>query len=209
MAFFSMFKNSALELKSVRSLTVTALLIGISTALEFLVIQPTPTLKFGFAFIGLAAIGMLYGPVMAGIGGIAVDVLGYIIKPTGAFSPILTVATLVEGIIYGIFLYKMTPAKLDFSGGKAFLSCLKQNAFPALRTFFSRFTVNLVCNVFLNTVGLIIMGFFAPETFWVKMGERIVKNAILLPFEVLVLIPVLYGIYIAYRSISGKNKTAV
>ncbi len=208
MAFFSMFKRSALELKSVRSLAVIALLVAVSVVLEFLIIQPTPDLKFGFSFLGLAAIGMLYGPVAGALGGVAIDVLGWIVRPTGSFSPILTVATLAEGLIYGIFLYQMSPAKLNFARGE-FWKSFKQNAVPALRTFFARFTVNVVCNVFLNTIGLFILGYIAADRLWLSVWARIGKNAILLPFEVLILIPVLYIVYIAYRSAFGKNKKTV
>ncbi len=204
MAFFSLFKCSALELKSVRSVAVTALLTAVSVVLEFLVIQPVPDLKFGFSFLGLAAIGMLYGPVVGALGGVAIDVLGWLVKPTGSFSPILTVATLVEGLIYGIFLYRMSPAKLDFTRG-GFLKSLKQNAVPALKTFFARFTVNAVCNVLLNTVGLFILGYIAADRLWLSLLTRIGKNAILLPFEVIILIPVLYMIHSAYRSVFGKK----
>ena len=48
MAFFLNFKKSFEELKSVRCLTVTALLIGVSIALKFLLIQPSETLKISF-----------------------------------------------------------------------------------------------------------------------------------------------------------------
>lgn len=208
MAFFVNFKKSFEELKSVRCLTVTALLIGVSVALKFLLIQPSETLKISFAFVGLASIGMLYGPTVAGLAGIVTDVLGFIVKPTGVFSPIFTVVELVGGIIYGIFLYNLNPAKLDFSGGSAFLSGLKTNSIQVLRVIGAKLTINLVCNVFMNTTAMVIMGYFAPEVFWVKIGERIVKNAIMLPIEVLILLIVLYPVMIAYRAAFRHSRTA-
>ena len=200
MAFFLNFKKSFEELKSVRCLTVTALLIGVSIALKFLLIQPSETLKISFSFVGLAAIGMLYGPTVAGLAGIVTDVLGFLAKPTGAFSPIFTVVELTGGIIYGIFLYKLNPAKLDFSSGSAFLSGLKTNSLQVLRIVGAKFTINLVCNVFMNTAAMVIMGYFAPEVFWVKIWERIIKNAVMLPIEVFILLLVLYPVMIAYRA---------
>lgn len=82
MAFFRNFKKSFEELKSIRCLTVTALLIGVSVALKFVMIMPSETLKISFAFVGLAAIGMLYGPVVAGLAGVVTDVIGFLVKPT-------------------------------------------------------------------------------------------------------------------------------
>lgn len=114
MAFFRNFKKSFEELKSIRCLTVTALLIGVSVALKFVMIMPSETLKISFAFVGLAAIGMLYGPVVAGLAGVVTDVIGFLVKPTGAFSPIFTLVEVAGAVIYGIFLYGLNPVKLDF-----------------------------------------------------------------------------------------------
>ena len=55
MAFFRNFKKSFEELKSIRCLTVTAILIGVSVALKFVMIMPSETLKISFACVGLAA----------------------------------------------------------------------------------------------------------------------------------------------------------
>ena len=59
--FFGSFKKSAQELKSVRCIAVTAVLIALACILKTLTIQPMPTLKIGFAFVAIASIGMLYG----------------------------------------------------------------------------------------------------------------------------------------------------
>ena len=114
MAFFRNFKKSFEELKSIRCLTVTALLIGVSVALKFVMIMPSETLKISFAFVGLAAIGMLYGPVVAGLAGVVTDVIGFLVKPTGAFSPIFTLVEVAGAVIYGIFLYGLKPGAVAF-----------------------------------------------------------------------------------------------
>ncbi len=143
MAFFRNFKKSFEELKSIRCLTVTALLIGISIALKFVMIMPSETLKISFAFVGLAAIGMLYGPVVAGLAGVVTDVIGFLVKPTGAFSPIFTLVEVAGAVIYGIFLYGLNPVKLDFSSKTAFFGGLKTNGFQVFRIFMAKFCVNL------------------------------------------------------------------
>ena len=146
MAFFRNFKKSFEELKSIRCLTVTALLIGVSVALKFVMIMPSETLKISFAFVGLAAIGMLYGPVVAGLAGVVTDVIGFLVKPTGAFSPIFTLVEVAGAVIYGIFLYGLNPVKLDFSSRSAFFGGLKTNGFQVFRIFMAKFCVNLFCN---------------------------------------------------------------
>ena len=208
MAFFRIFKKSFEELRTIRCLTVTALLIGVSIALKFVMIKPTETLKISFAFVGLASIGMLYGPTVAGIAGAITDILGFLVKPTGAFSPIFTLVEVTGAVIFGIFLYGLNPVKLDFSSKSAFLSGLKTNGVQVFRIFMAKFTVNLVCNVFMNTVAMVIMGYFAPEVFWVKIVARIVKNAVMLPIEVFILLLVLYPVMVAYRAAFREKRSA-
>ena len=199
MAFFRNFKESFEELKSIRCLTVTALLIGVSVALKFVMIMPSETLKISFAFVGLAAIGMLYG---------VTDVIGFLVKPTGAFSPIFTLVEVAGAVIYGIFLYGLNPVKLDFSSRSAFFGGLKTNGFQVFRIFMAKFCVNLFCNVFLNTIAMVIMGYFAPEVFWVKITTRIVKNLTMLPIEVFILLLVLYPVMVAYRAAFREKRSA-
>ena len=208
MAFFRNFRDSLCELKSLRCLTVTALLIGVSVALKFLLIQPTETLKISFSFIGLASIGMLYGPVVAGLAGIATDVLGFLVKPTGAFSPIFTVVELTAGVIYGIFLYRLNPAKIELFSSSAFFDAVKKNGIQVLRIFCAKLTVNLICNVVMNTFAMVLMRIIAPDAILVKIGERIVKNAVLLPIEVFILLAVLYPVAVAYRAAFRKHTIA-
>ena len=143
MAFFRNFKKSFEELKSIRCLTVTALLIGVSVALKFVMIMPSETLKISFAFVGLAAIGMLYGPVVAGLAGVVTDVIGFLVKPTGAFSPIFTLVEVAGAVIYGIFLYGLNPVKLDFSSRSAFFGGLKTNSFQVFRIFIWRSSASI------------------------------------------------------------------
>lgn len=208
MAFFRNFKKSFEELKSICCLTVTALLIGVSVALKFVMIMPSETLKISFAFVGLAAIGMLYGPVVAGLAGVVTDVIGFLVKPTGAFSPIFTLVEVAGAVIYGIFLYGLNPVKLDFSSRSAFFGGLKTNGFQVFRIFMAKFCVNLFCNVFLNTIAMVIMGYFAPEVFWVKITTRIVKNLTMLPIEVFILLLVLYPVMVAYRAAFREKRSA-
>ena len=58
----------------------------------------------------------------------------------------------------------------------------------------------------MNTLFLMIMGYgIVPETFWIKVGERVIKNAAMLPVEVLILLLALFPIKAAYRSVFKKQ----
>jgi len=113
MAIFKMFKSSALELKSLRCLTVTAVLIALDLALKSVTINVTEELKISFAFLALATIGMLFGPTVSMLAGIITDLIGFFTAPQiGAFNPMYTIIEATGAMLYGLFLYKLQPVKL-------------------------------------------------------------------------------------------------
>ncbi len=114
MAILRMFKDSALELKKLRCITVTAMLIALNLALKTATINVTDDLKISFSFLALAAIGMLFGPTVSFLSGAVTDILGLLIANTiGAFNPLFTLVEAVGGMLYGLFLYRLKPIKFD------------------------------------------------------------------------------------------------
>lgn len=199
MAFFLNFKRSALELKSLRCLTTTAILIALDVALKFFTINMTETLKISFAFVALAAIGMLFGPVVAGIAGVVTDVVGYFVMPSGGFNPLFTIVEMTGAVIYGIFLYNLNP--LRFDGKQDFT---KKNVFQALRIVFGKLTVVVVCNLILTPLALIMSGYNSWESMIVKYPLRVIKNMAQFPIDVLILFVVLPGVMFAYKQASKQ-----
>ena len=94
------------HMKNVRSLTVAALLVALAVTLKFLKIVITPTLEFSFAFLANASAGFLFGPFVSGTVGALADVLGYLVRPTGPFFPGFTLNAIINGVVYGLILYK-------------------------------------------------------------------------------------------------------
>lgn len=201
--FVSLFTDSAKELKSVKCLTVTAMLIALAVVLKSIMIPIGETLKISFSFLSLASIGMLFGPVVAGISGIITDILGFVVKPTGAFSPIFTVVEATGGVLYGIFLYRFRPSADSFEetmskrGREWFISMIKQ----AWRIIAAKFFVSLVCNVFMNTAALIAMGYIAADVAWASIVKRVIKNITMFPIEVVLMYIVLLPILAAYERV--------
>lgn len=203
MSFFRMFKKSAMELKTLRCLTVTAILIGIDLALKFTAsIALTQTLKISFAFLALASIGMLFGPVVAGLAGVVTDVIGYFIKPQGAFNPLFTIVELVGAVIYGIFLYRLNPLK--FSDGDN----TKHNVIQVLRIIFAKLSVVVVCNLVMTPAAMVLSGYDTVESITAKYSIRVVKQLAQFPVDVVLLLIVLPAIMFAYnranRGISSR-----
>lgn len=211
MAFFGKFKKSAAELKDLRCLVITAILIALDLVLKFFVgIQITEDLKLSFAFIAIASIGMLYGPTVAGLSCVVTDVLGYLLKPTGSFSPLFTLVEVAGGVLYGVFLYGMNPVKLNLGGAGEFFKSILSNWKSALRVVLAKVSVAVVCNLIMTPLFITVnktveAGVFNAGVFWAgfitRIGTRLIKNSIEIPIHCLLLLLTLFPIYAAYRGI--------
>lgn len=164
----NMFIRSAKELKSIRCLCVTAMLIALDIALKFLVgIQVTDSVKISFAFVAIASIGMLYGPTVGFAAGIITDLLGFVVKPTGAFDIRFTLIEALGALIYGLFLYNAV-------NGKWLLP----------RIIAAKTTVVIICNLWLTTWAISSV---AGKGFLVMLPARVISNLAMLPVDIFIL----------------------
>lgn len=186
--FFSLFSSSAKELKSVRCITVTGIFIALSMILESFTIN-LPYFKINFAFLALAIIGMLFGPVVAMLAGGICDILGYIVSPQGAFIPVYILIAMLQGMIYGIVLYRKDIKKL------------------LIFMVTSRLLDIIIINLFLNTYFNMYYGFIPQAAFSEAIAARTVKNLIQFAVDIPLMYAVLPAAYIAYNRIIAKKKT--
>lgn len=218
MTFFANFKKSALELKNLRCLCVTAILIALDLVLKtFVNVQLSEELKLNFAFVAVAAIGMLYGPTVAGLACLITDILGYLLKPTGSFSPLFTIIEMTGGIIYGCVLYKFSPVRLEFGSGKEFGKSLADNWQPILRIVLAKLAVAVVCNLIMTPFAITIQktleaGVYNADVFWVglwtRINTRLIKNAIEAPVHIAILMFALFPIKTAYNRVFKPRVSA-
>lgn len=266
MAFFSNFKKSALELKSVRCITVTAMMIALNLALKSVTVYVTDDLKISFSFLALAAIGMLFGPTVGFLSGAVTDILGLLIAQNiGAFNPLFTLVEAVGGMLYGIFLYNLKPIKFSKESlmpnadrSTLLLSSINAKIAAALiiaavfllksmfeihdllviytviialaygfllyrlallpwkqlfRVIGAKLTVAVVCNIVLTPLCMLITEVWTWDAFVaVKLPARLLKNAIQVPVDCVLLFMILFPIAVAYnrifknRSIASGNK---
>ena len=163
--FFSLFSNSAREFRNLLSTTTLSMLIAVALVLNlFASVQITDSLRLGFGFIATAIMGMLYGPVCAGISAGIVDILQFFLKPSGEFFPGYTLTAILGGVLYGIFLYN--------------------NKYSLPRIIAVKSIINIVLHLILNSYWLTFLYGYA---FWAKLPERIIKNIAMLPVEILIL----------------------
>ena len=173
--FLSLFTQSAAELKKLRSLTGIAMLVALNVALSFVTIPIGSTMKISISFLAIAIMGMLYGPVAAGMGAALGDILSYLLTPgnsMGAYFFGFTLTAFLGGIVYGI----------------AFYSC--KVSVP--RVIIAKAAVNLLLNLLLNTFWIFIL--YGKAVGIVEIFSRIFKNLLMLPLEIAALFIILKAI---------------
>lgn len=155
------FKDSFHELKDVRALAMTAMLLAIAVVLGFYTLQVTDFIKIGFAFIADELTGMLFGPVVGGLMGGAADIVKYLVRPTGPFFPGFTISGALSGVIYGMVLYKK-PLSLK-------------------RVALANGLVMILVNICLNTYWLTLL---YGDAFFAILPARVLKQIVMFPIYV-------------------------
>ena len=85
--FVTLFTDSARELKSVRTITTMAMLAAVAVILGYFSIEYGQFIRIGFSSIPNGIVDYLFGPVAGAVFHGALDIIKYLMKPTGAFCP--------------------------------------------------------------------------------------------------------------------------
>lgn len=166
-----LFNESYKELKNVRCLTAIAMFGAISIAIGSLTLVIADYLKLGFSFLPNQFVFFLFGPFVGGAYGAAMDILTFIVKPTGAFHPGFTLNAMLTGIIYGLILYKK-PASLT-------------------RIFAANVLKMIIINFLLTTYWITTL---TGANFFVILPPRAIKALIMLPIETILFYSVVKGV---------------
>ena len=156
--FTALFRDSMEEFKHVNTVTVMAMFAAISVVLGYFTLVLGDYLKIGFSTIANQFVYYLFGPVAGGLFGGALDILKYIIRPTGAFFPGFTISAMVRGVLYGCFLYKRP---ISF-----------------WRVLAAELTVSIICNMLLGTLWLSML---YGKAFMALLPMRVFKNIMMWP----------------------------
>ena len=156
--FTALFRDSMEEFKHVNTVTVMAMFAAISVVLGYFTLVLGDFLKIGFSTIANLFVYYLFGPVAGGLFGGALDILKYIIRPTGAFFPGFTISAMVGGVLYGCFLYKRP---ISF-----------------WRVLAAELTVSIICNMLLGTLWLSML---YGKAFMALLPMRVFKNIMMWP----------------------------
>ena len=157
--------------KRTMKLVMCALLLSLAGVVSLVEIMPIQEMKITFTFIFIALCGYLYGPTTGMAFGASADIIGYIINPAGGMLfPGFTVTALISGFFYGLVLNR------EYS---------KNGKLPVWRIITAKVLDTVVCNIILNTFCCSVL---YGDTFVALLPARLIKNLIMLPVEILILI---------------------
>lgn len=176
-----MFKNSSFsiftpkywitacsEFRNPRSLVFAGLTIALSTVLSSLYIPVGVNLRITTAFLALALGSMVFGPAVGLFAGLAYDLIGFLLIPATVFFPGYTLSSMLEFFIYGLFLYR--------------------SKISVLRVFLCKLVIDFGIHVGLGCLWSSMLYSHGYYYFFIK---SLVKNAIMLPIEVVMLVALL------------------
>lgn len=168
--------------KNIYALTFCGLMGALVIVLSYTTsIELGPYIRIGFSGYPNRIVEFVLGPVAGAVFGGAMDILKFILKPTGAYFPGFTFSAIAAGLIYGFFLYKK---KLVW-----------------WRVLAAEFCVKLFVNCILNTLWLNIL---YGKAFFAIFPARALKNLIALPVDTILLLLIL-GIIEKNRKKNGYS----
>ncbi|MBQ5310541.1 MAG: folate family ECF transporter S component [Oscillospiraceae bacterium] len=208
--FFNLFKLSAAEIfgekgrRAVINLVICSMLIALSMAIEAFSID-LPFGKVNFAFIPLAAIGMLFGPTVGIVAGGICDVLGFMVHPTGAFLPLYTLIGMFQGMIYGVVLYRRWGNIYSDETSRIFGLKVTQ---LGIRILAARLIDVLLVNMIFNTTANIHYGFIPYKSLPVIISTRLGKNLLELVADIPLMFIILPFVLVVYSRTVRRNAAA-
>ena len=167
-------RDAALEMKDIRMLVITALMIALRIALKPFAIYIGPQMAIQTATLATALGAMIFGPVVAIPAAMVSDTIGFMIFPTGDYFLPFMLTEIAGTMIYALCLYRAKPS--------------------ATRVIIARFLICFLVNVVLQQV--IYAWYYtyignpdqAKESIMgIMTVTRIFKNLALFPIEAVVL----------------------
>ena len=159
-------RDALTDSKKLRTLVFSALMVAACVALGHLPsIRMADGIKISWGFLGRALCALVGGPVNALLFGFVEDTVGYFMNPDGGYNPFYIFTTMLGTFTYALFLYRAEVT--------------------VLRVFLAKLLTNLQ-NVFLQSLGSYL--WYSSKGYWVLVGERAVKNAIMLPIQTVMLV---------------------
>lgn len=160
-----LYQNSLHELASTKNVVLCGLMAALAIVLGMIAtISIGPYIRIGFSGIPNRIVEFLFGPLVGCLFGGALDILKYILNPTGPYFFGFTFNAMLSGIIYGTILYKKTVS--------------------VKRIVLAELLIKVFVNCILNTLWLSML---YGQGFLALLPLRVLKNAIMLPIDSFIL----------------------
>ncbi len=155
------FKDSLQELNDVRVIATCGILTALAVALKFVAsIDIGQYIRIGISDMPSVAASSLFGPAVGCIFWAVLDIIKYIVAPTGPFFPGFTISAAISGMIFGMILYR--------------------RPLTVQRVFAAELINKVVISVFLNTIWLSIL---YGNAITMMLPARLLSAAIMLPID--------------------------
>lgn len=157
----SIYSNSWKELFVTKNIVLCGLMAALAVILSMVAsIDVGPYIRIGFSGLPNRIVECLFGPVAGCLFGGMLDILKYMLKPSGPFFFGFTFNVMLAGLIYGAILY--------------------QKPVTVKRIVAAEFLTKLTVNCLLNTLWISML---YGKGFFVLLPLRVLKNSIMLPID--------------------------
>ncbi len=159
-------RTAAGELRRLHMLVLAALMIAMRIVLSGARIPVGENLYIYISFLVTSVGAAIYGPVVAMIAAVICDFLSFFLSGSGGGPFFLgyTLSELLGGLIFALFLYR--------------------TRISVLKIALSKLTINLFVNVGL---GALWSAMLYSKGYYYYLAKSIVKNALMLPVEILLM----------------------
>lgn len=159
-------RTAAADFKKPRTLVFSALMVAACVALSYLRSVPVVNnISVSWGFLARSLCALVCGPVNAIVFGVVEDTVSYLMNPSGGYNPYYILTTVIGVVTYALFFYR---AKVTVA-----------------RIILAKLATNIQ-NVFLGGLGTYL--WYSTKGYWVIVGASAVKNAIMLPVQVVMLV---------------------
>ena len=167
-------RDAAAEMKDIKMLVITALMVALRIALKPFAIYLGPQMAIQTATLATAMGAMIFGPVVAIPAAIVSDTIGFMIFPTGDYFLPFMLTEIASTMIYALCLYRAKPTATRVIIAR-FLIC---------------FAINVVLQQFIFAWQYTYMG--NPEKakdsiMGIMTAARLFKNLFFFPIESVVI----------------------
>lgn len=183
----SYWKNAIHPTAKIKLMCFMALMMALNIVVSsFFIPLGDSSLRVYFSFLPTSIASMTGGPVFALCYGFVVDILGFIIHPTGVFFPGYTLSSMLGALIYAIFLF--------------------HQQITVVKLFLAKLCVNVFVNIMLGCLWNEIQ---FGKGYLYYLFKSVPKNLLLLPLEVFMLYLMLKAFLPIMKKMGFMNQTSV